>query len=52
MVAFGDAPDSVRHDPWLTVLMRHVVEYLQQHLHDHWRVLRHAQIHDEGASPS
>lgn len=48
VVAFGQAPDSVHHGPWLTVPMRHVVEYLQQHLHDHWRVLRHAQIHDEG----
>ena len=28
--------------------MRHVVEYLQRYLHDHWHVLRHAQIHDEG----
>ena len=48
VVAFGQADDSVHQGPWLTVPMRHVVEYLQQHLHDHWRVLRHAQIHDEG----
>ncbi|MDP3968062.1 MAG: hypothetical protein Q8Q02_07250 [Nocardioides sp.] len=48
VVAFGQAPDSVRHGPWLTVPMRHVVEYLQQHLRDHWRLLRRVQIHDEG----
>ena len=48
VVAFGNASDSVRPSPWRTVPMSHVVEYLQQHLHEHWRVLRHAQIHDEG----
>ncbi|WP_121255515.1 hypothetical protein [Nocardioides ferulae] len=48
VVAFGSVSDTVRPGPWRTVPMRHVVEYLQQHLHDHWRVLRHAQIHDEG----
>lgn len=48
VVAFGTVSDPVRPAPWRTVPMRHVVEYLQEHLHDHWRVLRHAQIHDEG----
>lgn len=48
VVAFGNTPDRVGNGPWMTVPMSHVVEYLQQHLHDHWHVLRHTQIHDEG----
>lgn len=48
VVAFGSVSDSVRPGPWRIVPMRHVVEYLQQHLHEHWRVPRHAQIHGEG----
>jgi hypothetical protein len=48
VVAFGNTPDRLGHGPWLTVPMSHVVDYLQRHLHDHWDVLRHVQIHDEG----
>ncbi|MDN5796542.1 MAG: hypothetical protein L0H79_12410 [Intrasporangium sp.] len=46
MVAFGDSPAEVRQGPWTTVPMRHVVQYLQQYLRDHWSVLRHAQVRD------
>jgi hypothetical protein len=49
VVAFGGTPGQVEpHNPWTTVPMNHVVEYLQAYLHAHWQVLRHAQIHDEG----
>lgn len=46
MVAFGDADTPDDTVPWTTVPMRSVVEYLRQHLHQHWDVLRHAQIKD------
>ena len=47
LVAFGDIAG---HDkPWActAVPMRHVVQYLQNYLKDHWDVLRHAHIRDE-----
>jgi hypothetical protein len=46
MVAFGDVGDDDRPSTWTTVSMRHVVEFLQHHLRQHWEVLRHAQIRD------
>jgi hypothetical protein len=46
MVAFGDLGDADRPTIWTTVSMRHVVRFLQQHLREHWDVLRHAQIRD------
>lgn len=49
VVAFGHTLNRGGHqEPWMTVPMSHVVEYLQQHLYDHWEVLRHTQIHDDG----
>ena len=46
MIAFGDVPEADGPRPWMTVSMRHVVEFLQQYLREHWDVLRHAQIRD------
>lgn len=46
IVAFGDAASSTHHGSWATVTMRHVVEFLQTYLPQHWAVLRHAQFHD------
>jgi hypothetical protein len=46
MVAFGDSEPDVRQGPWTTVPMGHVVQYLQRYLHEHWVVLRHAQVRD------
>lgn len=46
ILAFGDAADGIRHGPWTTIPMRHVVSYLQAYLREHWAVLRHAQIRD------
>jgi hypothetical protein len=46
MVAFGDVADDGGTSTWMTVPMRHVVEFLQQHLRRHWDVLRHAQIRE------
>ncbi len=45
MVAFGDVRDG-RTRTWMTVSMRHVVEFLQRYLREHWDVLRHTQIRD------
>ena len=47
MVAFGDVVDGETPARWTTVPMRHVVEFLQGYLREHWDVLRHAQIKDE-----
>src|SRR5262245_30838329 len=46
MVAFGGAPDHASHSRSTVVSMRHVVEFLRQYLHEHWDVLRHAQLKD------
>ena len=46
MVAFGDSYPGVSQGPWTTVPMGHVVQYLQQYLHQHWAVLRHTQVRD------
>lgn len=46
MVAFGDSHDGRQRGPFRTVPMAHVVEFLQDHLRDHWSVLRHAQFKD------
>jgi hypothetical protein len=47
MVAFGSVPDSDGHaHHWHTVPMHHVVGFLREYLHDHWEVLKHAQIKD------
>ena len=44
MVAFGDVRDGEAPGVWTTVPMRHVVQFLQEHLRQHWEVLRHAQL--------
>ena len=46
IVVFGDAAGPVKGGPWLIVPMKHVVEYLQDYLSQHWSVLRHAQFND------
>ena len=46
MVAFGDTHAGGPRGAWHTVPMAHVVQYLQQYLHEHWPVLRHAQLSD------
>jgi hypothetical protein len=46
MVAFGDVADNAPPMTWTTVPMRHVVQFLQKYLREHWDVLRHAQIRD------
>lgn len=46
MVAFGDLRSEDLPAAWLAVSMRHVVGFLQQHLREHWSLLRHAQIRD------
>lgn len=45
MVAFGRVDEEEAH-PYLTIPMRHVVEFLQDYLRLHWDVLRHAQFKD------
>ena len=42
----NDLADSDRPAPWMTVPMRHVVQFLQQYLREHWDILKHAQIRD------
>lgn len=43
IIAFGDTKDEPSsHSGRTTVSMRHVVEYLQGYLSQHWPVLRHA----------
>lgn len=47
IIAFGDTKDEPSsHSGRTTVSMRHVVEYLQGYLSQHWPVLRHAQVRD------
>lgn len=46
MVAFGDVSSGVPPAAWTTISMRHVVQFLQTYLREHWDVLRHAQIRD------
>ena len=46
MVAFGDVPENEKPAAWTTISMRHVVQFLQGYLREHWNVLRHAQIRD------
>jgi hypothetical protein len=46
MVAFGAAPEHPSHPRSTIVPMRHVVEFLRNYLHQHWDVLRHAQLKD------
>lgn len=45
MVAFGDGSGLTEH-AWTCVPMRHIVEFLQAYLREHWDVLRHAQIRE------
>jgi hypothetical protein len=47
MVAFGDVDEREQSTAWTTVSMRHVVQFLQKYLREHWDVLRHAQIRDD-----
>jgi len=46
MVAFGDVGGDNQPSTGMTVSMRHVVEFLQEHLRQHWEVLRYAQLRD------
>jgi hypothetical protein len=46
LVAFGDLDPHEQRAAWTTVSMRHVVQFLQAYLRQHWEVLRHAQIRD------
>jgi hypothetical protein len=46
MVAFGASPEGGEARKWTTVPMAHVVKFLRHYLHDHWKVLHHAQIKD------
>lgn len=46
IVVFADAEGPTDRGPWLIVPMKHVVEYLQDYLSQHWSVLRHAQFKD------
>lgn len=46
MVAFGSVSDTGTDGHWHTVPMAHVVNFLRGYLHEHWDVLRHAQIKD------
>lgn len=47
VVAFGATLDADgHHGSRHTVAMAHVVEFLQGYLHEHWPVVRHAQLHD------
>lgn len=45
MVAFGMA-GAAHAGRWTVVPLDHVVAFLRRHLHDHWGVLRHAQLKD------
>jgi hypothetical protein len=47
MVAFGAAPEHSSSGRAAVVPMRHVVEFLRRYLHEHWDVLRHAQLKDQ-----
>jgi hypothetical protein len=47
MVAFGDMRDNEPRAAGTTIVpMRHVVQFLQAYLREHWNVVRHAQIRD------
>ena len=46
LVAFGDVGGSEAAPASATVSMRHLVQFLQKYLRQHWDVLRHAQITD------
>ena len=46
MVAFGDVGEGDRSGVGTIVPMRHVVQFLQKYLREHWMVLRHAQIRE------
>jgi len=50
MVAFGDVDEHEQPEAGTVVAMRHVVQFLQGYLREHWEVLRHAQIRDEAFS--
>jgi hypothetical protein len=50
MVAFGDVVDGGPPKPWTTISIRHVVQFLQEYLRQHWDVLRHAQLRDPAFS--
>lgn len=46
MVAFGDSAGAASQHAWTCVPMRHVVEFLQTYLRQHWGVLRGVQIRE------
>jgi hypothetical protein len=50
MIAFGDIGGSGPSGAWTTIPMRHVVQFLQRYLRQHWDVLRHAQLRDPAFS--
>jgi hypothetical protein len=46
LVAFGAAAQAGEQDGYLVIPLAHVVDYLRQHLREHWDVLRHVQPKD------
>ena len=46
MVAFGVVRGDTATQLYDTISMGHVVRFLQEYLHEHWEVLRHAQFKD------
>ena len=46
MVAFGRVDADAGHPVYLTIPLKHVVEFLEDYLRAHWDVLRHAQFKD------
>ncbi len=50
MIAFGAAPEPSDGERWTTVPMSHVVGFLTAYLKQHWDVLRHAQLREQGLS--
>jgi hypothetical protein len=46
LAAFGATPKAGVRDGYLVIPLAHVVDYLLQHLREHWDVLRHVQPKD------
>lgn len=46
IVAFGNPHGSPTAGPWHTVLLDHVIGYLQDHVRAHWDQISHSQLKD------
>ena len=46
LVAFGVAESPHKEDAYLIVPLGHVVTFLQEHIREHWHILRHVQPKD------